>query len=212
MQIIKTTTIIAILAVIASVGVQQQTASATSDAFKVIVTLDGVDSLTGRLKVEVTMEDGTGQTRTVDPFRDGYAGVVKLEPFVFKADSTPVHGTFDVCVISLDYDVDDSCTRGENSPAKAPEQIRVEVPSGIGRPNDDVSVTQSTYYDDDDEYVPTVSQGDDSENTQKDQDNGVNVSFGDDNDNNRVNIDQRTTFADVIRDLVPISKGGRTHG
>ena len=36
----------------------------------------------------------------------------------------------------------------------------------------------------------------------------MNVSFGDNSDNNKVTIDQRSTFADVIRDLVPVAKEG----
>jgi hypothetical protein len=47
MQIIKTTMILAFLAVIASIGVQQ-TAKATSDVFKVKVVLTDVDSATRR--------------------------------------------------------------------------------------------------------------------------------------------------------------------
>jgi hypothetical protein len=210
MQIMKIATIIATLTVIASIGIQQ-TAFATSDNFKVIVTLDGVDSLTGRLKVEVTMSDGTGATRTVDPFSDGYTGVVKLDPFVFDADSTKETETFDVCVISLDYNVDDACERGEHAVNKDVSRITVNVPSGIGRENDKRG--DITYYDengnpveDDGEFVPSVSQGDDS--TVKEQGPGVDVSFGDDSDHNTVNIDQRSTFADVIRDLVPIAKKG----
>jgi hypothetical protein len=57
MQIIKTT-MIAILVVIALVGVQQ-TVQATSDVFKVRVTLEGIDSLTGKLKITVTGADVT---------------------------------------------------------------------------------------------------------------------------------------------------------
>ena len=37
----------------------------------------------------------------------------------------------------------------------------------------------------------------------KDQGSVSGVSFGDNSDHNTVNIDQRSTFADVIRDLVP---------
>ena len=53
-----------------------------------------------------------------------------------------------------------------------------------------------------------VKQGDDSTNTDKDQSSDIGVSFGDNSDHNTVNIDQRSPFADVIRDLVPIAKEG----
>jgi hypothetical protein len=56
--------------------------------------------------------------------------------------------------------------------------------------------------------INTVDQGDDSTNTVKEQGSGIGVSFGDNSDHNTINIDQRSTFADVMRDLVPIAKEG----
>ena len=100
-----------------------------------------------------------------------------------------------------------TCTNGVNTEKKGPEEITVFTPTGIAKPLDDTvyhpSVyNQATYYDDDGNII---KQGDDSTNeeTTKDQGSGVSVAFGDDSDHNTVNIDQRSTFADVILDLVP---------
>ena len=98
-------------------------------------------------------------------------------------------------------------TNGVNTEKKGPEEITVFTPTGIAKPLDDTvyhpSVyNQATYYDD---HGNIIKQGDDSTNeeTTKDQGSGASVAFGDDSDHNTVNIDQRSTFADVILDLVP---------
>ena len=81
MQIIKPIAII-IAVTIAMIGIGQQTVQATSDTFRVQVTLDGVDSLTKRLDVIVEGADGTLVSRTVDPFADGKSGVVSISDFI----------------------------------------------------------------------------------------------------------------------------------
>jgi hypothetical protein len=96
---------------------------------------------------------------------------------------------------------------------ESPDVVYIEAPSGIDRVPEGSTVYSPTYYDNDGTVVPSVTevkQGDDSENTEtnKDQDADVDVKFGDNSDHNTVNIDQRSTFADVIRDLVPIAKDG----
>lgn len=195
MQIIKTTMILAFLAVIASIGVQQ-TAKATSDVFKVKVLLTDVDSATGELDVQVTGEDDTTITKTVNPFEEGRADNVQLEDFVFPASSTREGESFEVCVYSNEDDDIYTCKNGMNTSHKGPEVIYIQVPSGIGRTAED------TYYDNDGDIIK------DSANTEKNQASGIDVSFGDNSHHNTVNIDQRSTFADVIRDLVPIAKEG----
>ena len=214
MQIIKTTMIIAILVVIALVGVQQHTAFASSNVFKVKVILDGVDSQTGPLDVEVTGADDTTVSKSVDPFKDGHAGVVDIGTFVLPAKSTEEGEFFEVCVFSQE-DVY-VCKNGVNTEKNAPETIRIETPTGIDKSiSGRVYHPEPTYYNDDGQIIPVqdndiTNQGDDSVNTEttKDQGSGVGVSFGDNSDHNTVNIDQRSTFADVIRDLVPIAKEG----
>jgi hypothetical protein len=101
-------------------------------------------------------------------------------------------------VYALNYDDKVDCEEGTNGPKKAPEVIDVEVPSG------------TTYYDEDGNVIPNsyLKQGDDSTNTEKDQDAGLNISFGDNSDNNKVTIDQRSTFADVMKDLIPLAEKG----
>jgi len=208
MQIIKLTAIIATM-IIAAMGIESQTVQATSDdIFKVRITLEGVDSLTGRLKVEVTGADGTGVTRTVDPFKEGRTGNIQLADFVLPASSTRLTEIFDVCVYALDYNAVSNCERGENTAKKAPEEITVEVPSGIGRVGDNSQYDDTTYYDEepDNEDVTEVSQGADSNAVDNNQGTGVTVSIGDDSDNNNITVDQRTTFGDVVRELLPIAK------
>ena len=207
MQIIKPIAIV-IAVTVALMMIGQQTVQATSDTFRVRVTLEGVDSLTGRLKVEVTGADGTGVTRTVDPFKEGRTGNVQLADFVLPASSTRVTEIFDVCVYALDYNAVSNCERGENTAKKAPEEITVEVPSGIGRVGDNSRYDDTTYYDEepDNEDVTAVSQGADSNAVDNNQGTGVTVSIGDDSDNNNITVDQRTTFGDVVRELLPIAK------
>jgi hypothetical protein len=207
MHVIKTIAIV-IAVTVALMMIGQQTVQATSDTFRVQVTLEGVDSLTGRLKVEVTGADGTGVTRTVDPFKEGRTGNVQLADFVLPASSTRVTEIFDVCVYALDYNAVSNCERGENTAKKAPEEITVEVPSGIGRVGDNSQYDDTTYYDEepDNEDVTEVSQGADSNAVDNNQGTGVTVSIGDDSDNNNITVDQRTTFGDVVRELLPIAK------
>jgi hypothetical protein len=84
MQIIKTT-MIAVLAVIAMIGLLNQTASATSDdeeekpLFKVTVVLTGVDSQTGPLRIQLNYDDDSQSEMLVDPFKEGKAGTVTLD-------------------------------------------------------------------------------------------------------------------------------------
>jgi hypothetical protein len=207
MQVIKPIAIV-IAVTVALMMIGQQTVQATSDTFRVRVTLEGVDSLTGRLKVEVTGADGTGVTRTVDSFKEGRTGNVQLADFVLPASSTRVTEIFDVCVYALDYNVVSNCERDENTVKKAPEEITVEVPSGIGRVGDNSQYDDTTYYDEepDNEDVTEVSQGADSNAVDNNQGTGVTVSIGDDSDNNNITVDQRTTFGDVVRELLPIAK------
>jgi hypothetical protein len=207
MQVIKPIAIV-IAVTVALMMIGQQTVQATSDTFRVRLTLEGVDSLTGRLKVEVTGADGTGVTRTVDPFKEGRTGNVQLADFVLPASSTRVTEIFDVCVYALDYNAVSNCERGENTAKKAPEEITLEVPSGIGRVGDNSQYDDTTYYDEepDNEDVTEVSQGADSNAVDNNQGTGVTVSIGDDSDNNNITVDQRTTFGDVVRELLPIAK------
>jgi hypothetical protein len=207
MHVIKPIAIV-IAVTVALMMIGQQTVQATSDTFRVRLTLEGVDSLTGRLKVEVTGADGTGVTRTVDPFKEGRTGNVQLADFVLPASSTRVTEIFDVCVYALDYNVVSNCERDENTAKKAPEEITVEVPSGIGRVGDNSQYDDTTYYDEepDNEDVTEVSQGADSNAVDNNQGTGVTVSIGDDSDNNNITVDQRTTFGDVVRELLPIAK------
>jgi hypothetical protein len=210
MQIIKTT-MIAILAVFALMGVQQQTAFASSDVFKVKVILDGVDSQTGPLDVEVTGADDTTVSKSVDPFKDGHAGVVDIGTFVLPAKSTEEGEFFEVCVFSQEDEDVYVCKNGVNTEKNAAETIRIETPTGIDKSiSGRVYHPEPTYYNGDGHIIPVqdndvTNQGDDSVNTEttKEQDSGVTVTFGDDSDNNNVEIDQRTTFADVIKDVLP---------
>jgi hypothetical protein len=199
---------IVIAVTVALMMIGQQTVQATSDTFRVRVILEGIDSLTGRLKVEVTGADGTGVTRTVDPFKEGRTGNVQLADFVLPASSTRVTEVFDVCVYALDYNAVSNCEMDENTAKKAPEEITVEVPSGIGRVGDNSQYGDITYYDEepDNEDVTEVSQGADSNAVDNNQGTGVTVSMGDDSDNNNITVDQRTTFGDVVRELLPIAK------
>jgi hypothetical protein len=118
-------------------------------------------------------------------------------------------------VFSEDYVKLYTCQTFVNT-KKNPDVVWIEAPSGIGRVPEGSTVYSPSVFtedDDDDNIIPVsneVNQGEDSTYTEKnkDQDAGVNVSFGDNSDHNTVNIDQRSTFADVIRDLVPIAKEG----
>ena len=207
---------IAILAVIASIGIQQ-TAFATSDnddddddstpVFKVRVVLTGVDSQTGPLVVQVTTNDDGSMEDRVDPFKNGEAGTVDLGVFNVKS-FIDINDSFEVCAFSVDHDGLYECKTAINTRAN-PDVVYIQAPSGIDRVPEGSTVyhPQTTYYDDDGNVIPVqdndVRQGDDSENTQKDQGSGIGVSFGEDSDHNTVNIDQRTTFADVVKELVP---------
>jgi hypothetical protein len=143
------------------------------------------------------------------PFADGRAGNVPIKLFKLPASSVRQGESFSLCVHSLDYDNADECITGENTPNKKIEEVSIKVPSGIGRAGD------TTYYDengnvltDDGEFRPSVYQGDDSEstNTNKEQASGVTVDIGDDSDNNNITVDQRTTFGDVLKELIPVAK------
>ena len=211
MLIIKTT-MIAILAVVAVIGLQH-TASATRDDYvsettSVKVTLKRVDSTTGNLQVQVIPQNDDSKTRNVNPFNDGFAGNVKLSPFEFSDEQLANGDNVQVCVFELDHDNVYVCDNEivQNNVAK----ISLVLPGVIQS-----SYNVPTYYDEDGNVISTttedsnnVKQGDDSTNTESSKDAGVSVSFGDNNDYNTVNIDQRSTFADVIRDLVPIAKEG----
>ncbi len=202
MQIIKLTAIIAAM-IIAAMGIESQTVQATSDdVFKVRITLEGVDSQTGQLKIILYGNDGIQQTQIVDPFADGRAGNVPTKVFKLPASSVRQGESFSLCVHSLDYDNADECITGENTPNKKIEEVSIKVPSGIGRAGD------TTYYDEepDNEDVTEVSQGADSNAVDNNQGTGVTVSIGDDSDNNNITVDQRTTFGDVVRELLPIAK------
>jgi hypothetical protein len=206
MQIIKTTMIIAILAVGAMIGFQQ-TASATSDdedTTTVKVTLDCINSVTGKVEIEVSPQNGDSKIRTIDPFSEGFAGNVSLSPFEFDTSELDNNENVNVCVYLLDHNNIYTCNNDyvEDNMAK----VSLQIPGEYQQPtslND-----QITYYDEDGNVIPNsyVKQGDDSINTDKEQGSGIGVSFGDNSDHNTVNIDQRSTFADVIRDLVPIAK------
>src|SRR5919112_1073433 len=201
---------IAMLAVIAMIGLQQ-TALATSDddyvseKTTVKVTLEGINSQTGKVEVEVSPQDGDSKIRTIDPFQEGFAGNVPLAPFKFDTSELDNNENVNVCVYLLDHNNIYTCNNDyvENNRAT----VSVQIPGEYQQPSINDKIT---YYDEDGNVIPNsyVKQGDDSTNTDKDQGSGIGVSFGDNSDHNTVNIDQRTTFADVIRDLVPIAKEG----
>ena len=167
-----------------------------------------MDSLTGQLDITVREGDGETHTNIVDPFKEGYAGHYTVDDFVLPDDTTDIGENIRVCVSAISYNNEANCVEKERTEASV-QKIEVYSPSGIGRAGDINKDT--TYYEEDGnvvqegDYVPSVYQGDDSEstNTNKDQGSGVTVAFGDDSDNNNLNIDQRSTFADVIKDLVP---------
>jgi hypothetical protein len=212
MLIIKTI-MIAILAVIAVIAVQQ-TASATDDSdddhvddegtTTVRVTLDGIDSLTGRVQVQVSPQDGDSKM-TIDPFQEGFAGNVPLTPFKFSTEELDNNENVNVCVYLLDHNNIYTCNNDYVEDNRA--AVSVQIPNEYQQPSINDKIT---YYDEDGNVIPNsyVKQGDDSTNTDKDQGSGIGVSFGDNSDHNTVNIDQRSTFADVIRYLVPIAKDG----
>jgi hypothetical protein len=206
MQIIKSTAIIAAM-IIAAMGIESQTVQATSDdEFKIRVTLKGVDSLTGELDVTVRAGDGTTTTQIVDPFREGNAGTVTIDDFELSEDSTDIGELYRVCVSAIDYNNESECVQGHRGDGKV-NRVYIEVPSGIGRAGD------TTYYDengnvveDDGEFVPSTYQGDDSNAVDNNQGTGVSVSIGDDSYNNNITVDQRTTFGDVLKELIPVAK------
>jgi hypothetical protein len=202
MQIIKTTMIIAIIAVGAMIGFQQ-TASATSDdedTTTVKVTLDCINSVTGKVEIEVSPQNGDSKIRTIDPFSEGFAGNVSLSPFEFDTSELDNNENVNVCVYLLDHNNIYTCNNDyvEDNMAK----VSLQIPGEYQQPtaNDDI-----TYYDEDGNVIPNsyVKQGDDSINTDKDQGSGIGVSFGDNSDHNTVNIDQRSTFADTLNYLLP---------
>ena len=206
MKITKTVNVIVILAVIAVItSVQAAQASNDSEKTTVKITLKGIDSITGNLQVEVIPQEGDSKTRTINPFQEGYAGNVQIRPFKFSTDELDNNQNVQVCVYSLDHGNVFTCDNEyvEDNTAK----LSLVIP---GVPQE--RYNEPTYYDEDGNVIPSsyVKQGDDSTTNQKnkDQDSGVNVSFGDNSDNNKATIDQRSTFADVIRDIVPIAKEG----
>jgi hypothetical protein len=205
MQIIKLTAIITAM-IIATMGIESQTVQATSeDPFRIRVTLDGVDSLTGELDVTVRAGDGTTTTKIVDPFKEGYAGKVTIDDFVLPEDSTDYNEEYRVCVSTIDYNNEYECVTGHCGDVKV-NRVFIDVPSGIGRAGDDTEYDEyGNVVTDDGEFQPTTYQGKNSEttNTNREQDTGVTVTFGDDSDNNNVNIDQRTTWGDVIERTLP---------
>jgi hypothetical protein len=162
--------------------------------------------VTGKVEIEVSPQNGDSKIRTIDPFSEGFAGNVPLSPFEFDTSELDNNENVNVCVYILDHNNIYTCNNDyvEDNMAKVSLQIpgKYQQPTSL---ND-----QITYYDEDGNVIPNsyVKQGDDSTNTEKDQDAGLNVSFGDNSDNNKVTIDQRSTFADVMKDLIPLAEKG----
>lgn len=149
---------IVLAAILLSSMILQPLEGQTSEEFKINVVITGVDSLTGALLIEVQAANGEVQNRVVDPFRDGRAGTVDLEDFVFNAEDNRQDELFNVCIESIDFPELKNCEVGENTAAKKPETVIIEAPSGIGRspegstiysPNPEARNHDEEVYDDD---------------------------------------------------------------
>ena len=148
-------------------------------------------------------QDGDNKMRTVNLFDEGYAGNVEIRDFIFNTDELDNGDNVNVCVYALDNGNVFTC---DNEVVKHNiAKISLQIP---GVPEQSSNGPTQYEDEDEDERESYVQQGDDSINTDKDQGSGIGVSFGDNSDHNTVNVDQRSTFADVIRDIVPIAKEG----
>ena len=165
MQIIKST-MIAMLAVIAVIGVQQ-TASATSDdedTTTVKVTLDGINSVSGKVEIEVSPQNGDSKIRTIDPFSEGFAGNVPLSPLEFDTSELDNNENVNVCGYLLDHNNIYTCNNDyvEDNMAK----VSLQIPGEYQQPSINDKIT---YYDEDGNVISNsyVKQGDDSTNTER---------------------------------------------